>query len=349
MGRILTRQEWNDLVGSISNLAESPPNGCTPAPTLDEVPEGHRWSVADIQAARDTLMAICGENVFSAPLTKWTEEIIDELYDAYFRGWCGCQETPCNDPVTYGMGPFAVSNVTQWWIGVLALAYVWNDDNQNGQIDSGEVVETCYASERWTREGYIHPYPALDGYQVYADFYVPVWNASQMQHVRTWELRRIYSPYTDDGICPSAPVTLPARGICGGELQPDGSIQLWGGDPEVPCGIFAIIDSTFHEWRDWPGGYQLRGNCFSIGLDNFTIAHGLPGNTLVGHVICSDPHYNVNLLGHPNLYQVGTEIRTRRTFSEYEYDYELIFTLRATGDGTYIYGPYDRSFKLIVT
>jgi len=333
MGQVLTREEWNNLVTSINDLASSPRSGCVPAPTLDLVPEGHKWSVADIQAARDTLTAICNENVFSAPLHKWKSEIVQELRDAYFRGWCGCEPTPCNDPVTYSIGPFPATPYP-WtdWIGVLA----------------GEI---CYSSERWVQDGWIHGvYPALEGFQVYADFYVSEWDASTPQNVRTWYLVKHYDDYMDEGLCPGHPVHLGERGIHGGELQPDGSIQLWSGgqDPDVPGGYYAITNAQW-QWVSLPFGYQLRGNCFSIGLDNFTVAHGLPGNTLVGHIVCSDPHYNVNLVPHPNLYQVGNEIRTLRTFSEWEYLYELIFTLRATGNGTCIYGPFDRSFKLRIT
>jgi len=55
----------------------------------------HRWSAADITAARNKLSAICSANVFNAPTGIWKQAIIDELNTAIGKGWCKCQQACC--------------------------------------------------------------------------------------------------------------------------------------------------------------------------------------------------------------------------------------------------------------
>lgn len=340
MGTILTRQTWNQLVQSVNDLASNPPNGCNPAPTLSEVPVKHRWSVADVQAMRDTLTAICGDNTFDAPLNKWKQPILSELYDAYFRGWCGCEAVPCTDPVTYGLGGFPYS------------PYPWGD---NMNVLAGNESGQCWASSRPAQGGWINGvYPLLDGYQVYGDFYWPEYGAQTMQNIRTWAFRKHYDDYWDEGLCPGHPIHLGDVLLHGGELQGNGSVGLWSGgqDPDVPGGFYLITNNEW-DWVPWPHSFHLDGNCFSIGLDNFAISEGLPGGTHIGNLVCSDPRYTVNLvgLGYPNPYtddvmQVGSALRSRRTFHVGE---DVHFTLRATGLGTVVYGPFDRTFRVRIT
>jgi len=365
MGQVFTRQEWNNLVQSVNSLAGSPPNGCNSAPTLSEVPEKHRWSVAGVQAMRDTLRAICGDNTFSADLTKWNQAILTELYAAVSRGWCGCAETPCNDDVDHDPG-IGISDVhVDGHINYLRLTYGWNDTNHNGVPDEGdEYPEICSSDERNIQTGTIHPYPALNGFQVYADFYVAnIWENQHLSGVRTWDLRRVYWPYTDSGVCPSLPIKVNFYNtvlMLAGELQPNGSILLFG-DPEIGSGICGIADETYSNYVPW-GAYSLHGHCFKFGLDNYTIASGLPGNTKIGNIITTDSAYLINLvgLGAPgytytnDVMQVGVsgggavgELRTRRTFYPGEW---ITFTLRASGNSALRpYGPYDRTFQLRIT
>lgn len=97
---VLTIDGWNGLLEQINYLAQHPPEGCDPIAPLDLVTAPHKWSTADIQAARDKLMEICSDNVFYAPSTgKWRQEIIEELDEAISNGWCNCEpEMPCCIP-----------------------------------------------------------------------------------------------------------------------------------------------------------------------------------------------------------------------------------------------------------
>ena len=93
---VLTRAAWNDLLTRINNLAPSPPAGCKALDALPLATAPHRWSAADITAARSKLSAICSTNVFSAPSTgMWMKSVIDELNTAIGKGWCKCQQACC--------------------------------------------------------------------------------------------------------------------------------------------------------------------------------------------------------------------------------------------------------------
>jgi hypothetical protein len=130
---VLTRAAWNDLLTRINNLAASPPAGCKALDALPLATAPHRWSTADITAARSKLSAICSTNVFSAPSTGvWMKSVIDELNTAIGKGWCNCQQACCvpnrTGTVTINPGGYSVTIpfseiVTQYLYG-----YVSYDD-----------------------------------------------------------------------------------------------------------------------------------------------------------------------------------------------------------------------------
>jgi hypothetical protein len=94
MGRVLRREEWNNIIQQVNDLAQNPPEGtdCVPLDTLQEVDPGHIWTSGDVQAVRDKLTEICKDNVFSSALIVWKQEIIDEINAAIANGWCDCEE-----------------------------------------------------------------------------------------------------------------------------------------------------------------------------------------------------------------------------------------------------------------
>jgi hypothetical protein len=96
----LTITAWNGLLSQINYLCEHPPEGCDSLTTLELVTVPHKWSTADIVAARDKLTEICSDNEFYAPSTgRWLNEIVDELWEAIDNGWCNCEpEIPCCIP-----------------------------------------------------------------------------------------------------------------------------------------------------------------------------------------------------------------------------------------------------------
>jgi len=92
MGQVWTRADWNDIIQRINDLAQDPDAGCDPVATLPEVDPEHIWTNTDIQQVRDKLTEICDENLFSAELRLWAQEIIDEIEAAIANGWCGCED-----------------------------------------------------------------------------------------------------------------------------------------------------------------------------------------------------------------------------------------------------------------
>jgi hypothetical protein len=81
--------DWNDILTQINTVSASPPEGYSALAPLPLVADPHRWSVADITAVRARLQAICSTNGFSAPLTLWSQAILDEINAAIGNGWCG--------------------------------------------------------------------------------------------------------------------------------------------------------------------------------------------------------------------------------------------------------------------
>ena len=71
------RSDWNGILQQINALITA--NGLSAA-VLPTVPNGHRWSTADIQARANKLSEISlVPLVFAAPLVKWSQAVVDEL------------------------------------------------------------------------------------------------------------------------------------------------------------------------------------------------------------------------------------------------------------------------------
>jgi len=87
-----TRYDWNNIIQDVNDQIES----CGgEVPPLSEVSPNHKWSVGDIVAVRNKLIEICDDPPsFSAPLSKWTTEMVDELENAINDCLCeGCNES----------------------------------------------------------------------------------------------------------------------------------------------------------------------------------------------------------------------------------------------------------------
>ena len=130
---VLTRAAWNDLLTRINNLAASPPAGCTALAALPLATAPHRWSGADITAARSKLIAICSTNVFNAPSTGvWMKSVIDELNTAIGKGWCKCQQACCvpnrSGTVQINPGGYSVTIPFSEIVEQYLYGYVSRDD-----------------------------------------------------------------------------------------------------------------------------------------------------------------------------------------------------------------------------
>ncbi len=85
------REDWNEIIRKVNELID---NGCSDTETLEEVDEGHVWTVADIIDVRDKLTEICtaSEPEFEADLVKWKRDTIDEIETAIDECECCNQE-----------------------------------------------------------------------------------------------------------------------------------------------------------------------------------------------------------------------------------------------------------------
>jgi hypothetical protein len=90
MGQAWTRENWNNIIQQVNNLAQNPDPGCAPLAALTEVSPNHIWTKSDITNVRNKLMQICNDNTFIAELRLWTQQIIDEINTAIEAGWCDC-------------------------------------------------------------------------------------------------------------------------------------------------------------------------------------------------------------------------------------------------------------------
>lgn len=107
---VWTNADWKDIVDRINDLAQNPDGGCDAIAALPPVEADHVWTVQDVEAARDKLAEICSENEFSAELSTWKQDIIDELEAAIAEGWCDCcEEEDRGDPDYTGENTFAHS------------------------------------------------------------------------------------------------------------------------------------------------------------------------------------------------------------------------------------------------
>lgn len=97
-----TREQWNDVIRRVNELAENPPSGCSGLSALAEVGTLHRWAKSDIRAVRDKLIEVCGDNVFNEELRLWSQPVLDEIEAAIAAGWCDCcEEQLCEFGQTY--------------------------------------------------------------------------------------------------------------------------------------------------------------------------------------------------------------------------------------------------------
>ncbi len=79
--------DWNSIVQAINALIAK---SSSSTPSLPIITAPHRWSVADIVAARNALIAICTNGpTFNAATVKWTQAIVTELNTAIAD--CVCQ------------------------------------------------------------------------------------------------------------------------------------------------------------------------------------------------------------------------------------------------------------------
>jgi len=140
MGQLWTRADWNDLIDRINGLAYE---GCVIGDELEEVAEGHIWSVQDITDARDKLTEICSNAPgFSAETVKWTQEIIDELNDAITN----CECNAC--PVAYVYMPDDTSSFTMTTFAT--MEELWDNEHAALVNETEGTDASSDASDEWT-------------------------------------------------------------------------------------------------------------------------------------------------------------------------------------------------------
>jgi hypothetical protein len=83
------RSDWNAVIQAVNDKNDSLGH---PVAYLQLVGPDHLWSTSDVIAVRAKLQALCTESnpVFTADTTKWTQAIVNELYDAITN----CQRPP---------------------------------------------------------------------------------------------------------------------------------------------------------------------------------------------------------------------------------------------------------------
>jgi len=87
-----TREDWNNIITQVNDLAANPDAGCDPLDPLPLVDPDHIWTTSDITGVRDLLTQICKDNNFSTETRLWSQEIIDEIQEAIDNGWCDCRQ-----------------------------------------------------------------------------------------------------------------------------------------------------------------------------------------------------------------------------------------------------------------
>jgi len=100
LNRPYSLENWNDLVRAVNEVLQNPPEDtdCKPVAPVPEATDPHLWSTDDVSAVRDALTQTCPSITFSAPLTRWTAEILDEIVTAMDQAWCDCKpEEPDQD------------------------------------------------------------------------------------------------------------------------------------------------------------------------------------------------------------------------------------------------------------
>jgi hypothetical protein len=175
----LTLEAWNGLIERINVLAANPPEGCDALDGLPLVTAPHRWSAADIAAARGKLVEICSNNVFNVPSTgKWLKAIIDELDAAIDDGWCDCQP---HEPCCVPGGSQGANAVTQYLYGNItyeAAAAIIGTDAMAHLVEciggpGGQIIHytlrhlhwlNCIYQDRWVDTGQIRQVGGQDEY-----------------------------------------------------------------------------------------------------------------------------------------------------------------------------------------
>jgi hypothetical protein len=93
-----TNTEWNQIIQDINAIVPE----CAGVDPLDEVPECYRLAITDITEAQDTLVELCEDNDFTAPVppdAKWLQSAIQEIEDAIDLGSCCCEEQDWDYPL----------------------------------------------------------------------------------------------------------------------------------------------------------------------------------------------------------------------------------------------------------
>jgi hypothetical protein len=106
-----TIDDWNKIIAGVNGVVSGCNNGSNPSP-LQPVTAPHIWTVKDVQAVRDALSGACSNASFSAPLTVWSQAIIDEL-NAMLGGNCQCKNQPQPSPTP---SPSPPPDSAYWYI-----------------------------------------------------------------------------------------------------------------------------------------------------------------------------------------------------------------------------------------
>jgi hypothetical protein len=131
-----TREDWNNIIQQVNNLAQNPDSSCDPVDTLEEVGPDHIWTKTDINDVQNKLIEICGDNSFSAELRLWAQDIIDEINDAIANGWCDCN--PCLPECSNAQGN----------VEIYGGSFSVTDCRNCGECGSGTCPPTCTQAER---------------------------------------------------------------------------------------------------------------------------------------------------------------------------------------------------------
>lgn len=120
MGRVWKRDDWNDIIRQVNELAQNPDAGCDPVEPLEEVEASHRWSKSDIRQVQNKLKEICDENEFDDVPNLWKQRTVDEINEAIARGWCNCDKCQADDEIIVLFSaplPFIVDGILVWQCG----------------------------------------------------------------------------------------------------------------------------------------------------------------------------------------------------------------------------------------
>lgn len=94
---VYKRSDWNDLLDSVNNVLQNPPEDgdCEPIDPIPHVGLKHRWSKDDIREVQDKLRQTCEDITFDEIPELWKQSIIDDINEALGEAWCDCE---CENP-----------------------------------------------------------------------------------------------------------------------------------------------------------------------------------------------------------------------------------------------------------